>query len=179
MRMLVGLTKEKRTRQKRIVACAADVLWLGMIFSQSLRTAEESSQHSGRLTQLLQWLLHTDRPVLELEHLVRKLAHFAEFFVLGVLIALTLAVFGLLLRKSSAAVHRHGFAYAGLAGVLPALCDETLQLTSAGRAALVGDIWLDWAGYLCGLVFCLFCAKTVVKSVKKRYDSKHRKSDPA
>ena len=54
MRMLVGLTKEKRTRQKRIVACAADVLWLGMIFSQSLRTAEESSQHSGRLTQLLQ-----------------------------------------------------------------------------------------------------------------------------
>lgn len=179
MRVPVGLKNEKKTRQNRIAACAAAALWLGMIFSQSLRTAEESSQHSGRLTRLLQWLLQTDRPVLELEHFVRKLAHFAEFFILGVLVALALAAFGLLLQKGGAAVCRHSFAYAGLAGVLPALCDETLQLTSAGRAAQVGDVWLDWAGYLCGLVFCLFCAKTVVKSVKKRYDKKQRKSDPA
>jgi VanZ family protein len=169
---------KKALQRKRVAVCAADVLWLGTVFSQSLRDAQTSAQHSGQLTLLLQEGLHTDRPVDALERLVRKLAHFAEFFLLGVLIALTLAAFGLLLQKSGA-VNRHGIAYAALAGVLPALCDETLQLTRAGRAALVGDVWLDWAGYLCGLVFCLFCAKTVVKSVKKRYDKKQRKSDPA
>ena len=179
MRGLAGVMKDRKIRLKRLAVCTADVLWLGLIFSQSLHTAESSARQSDRVTQPLQQLLQPDKPAEELERLVRKLAHFAEFFVLGALIAVTLAVFGALLQKGGTAVRRHGFAYAALAGVLPALCDETLQLLSEGRAAMVEDVWLDWAGYLCGLVCCLFCAKTVVKSVKKRYDNKNGKSDPA
>ena len=120
------------------------------------------------------WLALSAGAIVGLYFLLRNKSEFTKKAVLFGLLA-----FGLLLQKGGAAVCRHSFAYAGLAGVLPALCDETLQLTSAGRAAQVGDVWLDWAGYLCGLVFCLFCAKTVVKSVKKRYDKKQRKSDPA
>ena len=163
--------KTKRTLWiKRGAACTAGALWLGMIFYQSLCDGQTSAQYSGRLTRLLQWLLHTDRPVEGLNHLVRKIAHFAEFFLLGALVVLALVAFGLLREHS--AFNRHGAVYAVLAGVLPALFDETLQLLSAGRSSRVGDVWLDWAGYLCGFVLCLFCAKTVVKSVKKRYDSK-------
>lgn len=167
----MGMPEKRCRRLKQGAVCTADALWLGVIFSQSLHSAVESSQYSGRLTRLLQWLLQTDEPVDALEHLVRKLAHFAEFFLLGALAAATLAVFGLLAKGSIF----HAIAPAVLAGLLVGLCDETLQLTSAGRAAQVSDVWLDWAGYLCGLAFCLFCAKTVVNSVKKRYDNK--KSD--
>lgn len=168
----MGMAEKKRRLLTQGLVCTVDALWLGVIFSQSLRSAVESSQYSGRLTRLLQWLLQTDGPVDALERLVRKLAHFAEFFLLGALAAATLAAFGLLAKDCV----RRAFAPAALAGLLAGLCDETLQLTSAGRAAQVSDVWLDWVGYLCGLAFCLFCAKTVVNSVKKRYDNK--KSEP-
>ena len=167
------MKKQKETAVKKYLLCAADAAWLGFIFSQSLHSAAESSVHSGRLTRLLQWLLQTAQPVDELEHLVRKLAHFAEFFILGAFALATLAVFGLLTEQP---VNRGVFAHAALAGLLAALCDETLQLASPGRSAQLSDVWLDWAGFLCGLILCRILTKTVVNSVKKRYHNK--KSDP-
>ncbi len=152
----------------RACLCAADALWLGFIFSQSMQTAPESTVYSTRLTLFLQWLLQTEQSVEELERFVRKAAHFAEFLLLGVLAAATLAAFGLLCDKN----RRHWYGHAAAAGFLPALCDETIQLFYEGRSAQVSDVWLDWCGYLCGLALCLFCVKTVVKSVEKRYDNK-------
>lgn len=163
------MKEQKKTAVRKCLLCAADAAWLGFIFSQSLRSAAESSAHSGRLTRLLQWLLHTSQPVEELEHLVRKLAHFAEFFILGALVLATLAAFGLLTEQ---AAKRGAFALAALAGLPAALCDETLQLASPGRSAQLSDVWLDWAGFLCGLILCRILTKTVVNSVKKRYHNK-------
>ncbi len=150
------MSMQKQRTLKKAIVCAADVLWLWLIFSQSLYTAEESSRYSGRLTRLLQWIFGAGQPVDELEHLVRKLAHFTEFFILGALTAVTLAVFGFLAGR----LFRLGaLPFAALAGLLAALCDETLQLTSAGRSPQVGDVWLDWAGYLCGLFVCAILIK--------------------
>lgn len=163
------MKKTKQYLHGKIGLCAADVLWLSVIFSQSMRTAPESTVYSSRLTLLLQWLLQTEQPVDALEVFVRKAAHFAEFFLLGALIAATAAVFAAAQKKQ---LRFGGSVHAAAAGLLCALCDETLQLFYEGRSPQISDVWLDWAGYLCGLILCLFCAKSVVKSAKKRYDSK-------
>ena len=160
------MEKKRKIPLKKYLLCAADAVWLGFIFFQSLRSAAVSSVSSGRLTRLLQWLLHTDAPVETLEHFVRKLAHFAEFFILGALVLGTLAAFGAVVCGD---FWQRLFAPAALTGLLTALCDETLQLLSPGRSAQISDVWLDWAGYLCGLILCRILLKTVVKSAKKRY----------
>ncbi len=169
MTVSADMKNKKKRPAVRAVLCAADVLWLGFIFSQSMRTAPESSVYSSRLTLFLQWLLQTEQSVAELEIVVRKAAHFTEFFLLGALAAATVAVF-VLPEKPLLCFHWN--VHAALAGLLPALCDETIQLFYEGRSAQVSDVWLDWSGYLCGLAVCLFCVKTVVKSVEKRYDNK-------
>ncbi len=159
-----------RTEHKRLVCrgclLAADAVWLGLIFGQSLRTAAASSQTSGGLAALVGQLLAALGlgNVPGLEHLLRKLAHFGEFFILGALAALTLAAFLPRQRAAASAPALLGhpdIGWACLAGLLAGLADETLQLTSAGRSAQVSDVWLDWAGYLCGLAAlaafrCLF-----------------------
>jgi VanZ family protein len=56
------------------------LLWLAFIFSNSLKSAEESAEDSGKVLAFLQGLF----PSLTVDG-IRKLAHFAEFFVLGAL----------------------------------------------------------------------------------------------
>ena len=109
-------------------------LWMGLIFWQSSRTATESRAESLGLLYYVQkifpWMTHT---------LLRKLAHFGEYAVLGWLLtgALYRAKNFLLLKPLAA-------------GLFLALCDETLQLFVAGRGSQVRDIWIDLAGITTG-----------------------------
>ncbi len=147
----------------RLVCLAADLLWLAFIFSMSLTSAQASTVQSQAATQQLDKLLTAlPLPVAPApEMLVRKLAHFAEFAVAGVLAALTLAALvpgarGSLLRSPHIGT-------AALAGLAVALCDETLQLSSPGRSAQVTDVWLDWAGYLTGILLCIGLLRLAVR----------------
>ncbi len=105
------------------VLCA---VWIAVIFFQSLLPAELSEAESNSLFARLAVLL----PFLTACAL-RKLAHFTEFAVLGVLLAQCL---------------RRGFARPALAAVLCAMADETIQLFVPGRSGEVRDVWIDFAG---------------------------------
>ena len=109
-------------------------LWLALIFWQSSRTADDSRAESLGLLYYVQkvfpWMTHT---------LLRKLAHFGEYAVLGWLLTGSLyRAKNFLLLKPLAA------------GLFLALCDETLQLFVAGRGSQVQDIWIDLAGVTAG-----------------------------
>ncbi len=110
------------------------VLWLALIFLQSALPAETSRTESGGIWSALQsifpWLTH---------HLLRKLAHFAEY-----------AIAGALLTRTCRFAKRFSPALPLLLGLLTALSDETLQLFVAGRSGQISDIWLDAAGVLTG-----------------------------
>lgn len=112
------------------LACA---LWLLLIFSQSAMSAPVSQAESGGLLYLLVQIF----PFLT-EHLLRKLAHFAEFAILGVLLGKSLR--GTVTRML-------------LAGLLCAVCDETIQLFVVGRSSQVSDIWVDFSGILAAAAF--------------------------
>ena len=110
------------------VLCA---LWLMLIFGHSMMPASlshaESSGLLSRLTAALPVLTH---------RLLRKLAHFTEFAVLGFLLAQCLPA------KPQ---------YSLFAGLFCALCDETIQLFVLGRSGQVRDIWIDFAGVACAV----------------------------
>lgn len=114
---------------------------LAFIWGNSMKTADESSQISGGLLELF--------PFLKLlgEHLVRKLGHFSEFTLLGVLLYFRLRPEGNCLSLPL------------VCGILAAMVDETIQLYVPGRSSEVLDVWIDTGGVCFGISLALLaCA---------------------
>lgn len=113
---------------------------LAFIRCNSLESTLDSREKSLIILNLLQ-------PYLEIfvgpgnvtQHLVRKIAHFCEFFVLGCGVAL--------LRRRRGWQPVLNCLSVGLAATV---VDESLQLLSQ-RGAQVQDILLDFVGFSCGL----------------------------
>lgn len=126
------------------------ILWICVIFSFSMQNGEASSQLSGGLVKkLVEWICpdgfaYTDL----LETIIRKGAHFTEYFILGILLSQTI--------KELISKRRVKLPWA--AGTIVACCDETIQLFSDGRAGAFVDVMLDSSGVLCGcaLLYLLF-----------------------
>ena len=134
-----------QTRSKKILT-AVIIITLAVIWGHSLLGKEASSEESGFVMELL-------TPFLEIfvgrgnvtEHLVRKLAHFCEFFILGIELQL---FFSLLKSRKSA------FLLALSHGLFTALADETIQIFS-GRGPMIQDVWLDFSGVTAGSLLAL------------------------
>ena len=139
--------------KKLVILTCLTVLWIIVIFSFSLQSGDESSQLSGGIVAWIVELIcpedfaHTEI----LETIVRKAAHFTEYFILGVLMSLTVRE-----RKCK----RYLFT-PWVLGTMVACCDETIQLFSDGRAGRVFDVMLDSSGVLAGclILSSLFLAK--------------------
>lgn len=79
-----------------------------------------------------------DVPQHNLDYNIRKLAHFLEFAILGVILCNVYAAFGV--------SHRTATGYILFLGLAVAVSDEYIQLHSPGRSALVTDVILDFQG---------------------------------
>lgn len=109
-------------------------VWIGVIFWHSSRIASVSDAESRGLLyyvqKLLPWMTN---------NLLRKCGHFAEFFVLGVLLTGTFRrLKNFILLKPLACA------------IFVALCDETIQLFVPGRSGNVRDLWIDLGGAVLG-----------------------------
>lgn len=119
------------------------VVLTAVIFVNSSLPATESGKLSGfvaqfvaQLAQLLDITLKGD-----VEHTIRKLAHFLEFACLGLLWCKTFASFRVSNRTSTG--------YILLLCLLTAVTDEYIQLFSLGREGRVMDVLLDFSGAAC------------------------------
>ena len=117
-----------------------------MIFSFSAQTADESGQLSMLVSEKVVLLLgkltsgNLDTAqvgvyVDEIHFLVRKMAHFSEYFLLGLTLSLPLYVYRL-----------RGFWL-----VLAAGLDEYHQMFVAGRSPALRDVAIDTAGSITGI----------------------------
>ena len=113
---------------------------LAFIWGNSLDSAVESAAKSGRVGELVVGQGGVT------DHLVRKLAHFTEYAVLGALLLLLTAV-GFRVRLQTV-VNCLFFLMAA------ALTDETIQIFT-GRGPQIQDVWLDFAGGFTGLLVML------------------------
>lgn len=124
------------------------VLWMALIFYFSHQPANESSELSTGITEVIVSAVEKVAPqsdfiVGNLNHLVRKNAHFFIYFVLGMLLIHSLRLNG-----------GSGYKRMGLAlsiCILYAISDEVHQLFVPGRGAQVSDVFIDSAGGFVGI----------------------------
>ncbi len=130
-------------------------LCLVFIWGNSLLPAEDSGAMSGWLSRIIAYIFGSW--AVEAEGLLRKLAHFTEF-----------ALLGLLLSWNENLYRGKKTVLSPFLGLLVAMSDETLQLFSAGRAGMVADVWLDFAGVLWGAGLFLLLTRFKNRNRKPR-----------
>lgn len=128
-----------------------------IIFTNSFMPAHISSAQSGFFSTFLYKIIHQLGINIQLDEvswMVRKTAHFTQFFVLGMLWFLTWSQ-KLILSKT--------IKWALLFTCLTAVMDETIQLFSDGRAFSVVDILIDISGAITGILVLW-----VIRSLKQK-----------
>jgi VanZ family protein len=127
----------------------AVLLWLGLIFNFSSQAADNSAALSTGLTRIIVGVLEKVAPAAhfdlnQVEHLLRKNAHFFVYLVLGILVINAK-------RRSGLKGWKWFFLALGF-GVLYAVSDEIHQLYVPGRSGQIRDILIDGAGVLAGSI---------------------------
>ena len=143
----------------KIILWFAVALWMVVIFAFSAQNAENSTNTSdGVVDRVVEDMFGTadrdavpDSVRLTVSFIVRKIAHFASYFILGVLCA------GAFLSDKRRLLITNLYAL-GLC-FFYAVSDEVHQLFVPGRAGRLLDVGIDTAGAMCGiLIFAAVCA---------------------
>ena len=134
----------KHISLKCMFLCSLALLWTAFIWSNSAKSAVESSGQSLQVLDMLEPILMSLGLEWDtLHHLVRKAAHMTEFALLGAL------WFG--------GLGRTRFFPAITLCFLMALVDETIQLYYPGRSGQITDLWVDLSGVILGEFLWLAC----------------------
>ena len=121
-------------------------------FYQSLLPMEQSTEQSNKVGEIIEEIIPPDtKPGEYVQKNLRKLAHFTEFFFLGLWSSLYVMIFA---RKVRNALLVLPF------GIMIGLLDETVQIFSK-RGSSVTDVWIDSLGYATAFVFVLFFSLSV------------------
>lgn len=137
---------------KKVLKLMLLVFWLILIFMLSAQPAVESEVTSNAVADLiyrfyaLLWGSDTMDIALFMERYVppiRKLAHFTEFAVLGILFYLNFREYG-----------RHPFRYALICSLVYAISDEIHQLFVINRHCSAVDMLIDGCGAFAGIFLC-------------------------
>jgi len=128
---------------------AIAILWVAFIFTLSSQVAEQSKSLSTGITKLIIDVIEYFNPdasisIAQLNHQIRKAAHFSAYLILGILISTAL-------RKSGV----RGFSCLALSlaiCIFFAITDEIHQLYVPGRGGQVMDVLIDSAGAAVGIV---------------------------
>ncbi|MCD8355139.1 MAG: VanZ family protein [Clostridia bacterium] len=120
---------------------------LVFIFGHSMQNQAASAQESlGVLAVLSDFMNFIFGHSNLTDHIVRKLAHFSEFAALG--------FFTIHLCRVRRQIHWHSILHSLFFGLLCALTDESIQLFN-DRSSQVSDVWIDFSGVCCGILFFL------------------------
>jgi len=151
----MNLIKNKQTR-RIFISWTVVVLYLALIFYFSSQDGTESHKVSAGLLQylkvltlvlpeyvqnyLIKYLINGNG---NLEFLLRKVAHFTEYFILSFIFYRAMIVSGSRIKKSIIVTVIFCFLYA--------VSDEIHQLFVPGRVFAVRDIIIDTSGALLGM----------------------------
>ena len=165
--------KPKFTVNRReVLFIILTVIWCGVIFAFSAQVADDSSKTSGGVIYLFCRLVvsgfknldsaERDEMISGMQFWVRKAAHFAVFFVLGVL---SLQVF----LSADPPKRRRDCAFAALAfSILYAISDEVHQHFVPGRACQLRDICIDTAGAAVGVLLSIAVIRLIALKNRKK-----------
>ena len=144
-------------------AIVYSVLWMALIFFFSSFSSEDSSEQSGKVVRFVLWIVRslfgektaTWLADAGIEFYIRKVAHFTEYAILGVLVARALFL--------------NGAPHPALALVICAVyacLDEFHQFFVSGRSMELRDVCIDSSGALFGILVYVL-GRTALKRVRK------------
>ena len=135
------------------------ISWMLIIFFFSAQTGEQSSQSSGLVEQILSIFSFIPHHIFgfELQLLIRKGAHFTEYFVLYLLIFNAIIDYQLL-KKS--------LVYSLIAVFIYACTDEIHQAFVPGRACTFIDVLVDTSGGVLAMILIWITNQLQLKNKK-------------
>ena len=138
--------------KKKIIAWILVCIWLLVIFLFSSQTGSSSSELSNGIVTFLKDLFPFSFNQEFFSLLIRKLAHFSEYFVLGILVCNLVKQYQNLGKKEYLWIFIFCFLYA--------CSDEFHQMFVGGRSPQILDILIDSLGSLTG-IFLIFYLKRI------------------
>lgn len=114
------------------------ILWMILIFTMSSFNAAESGEQSGMIVNFINHIIHVDNIKL-LSLIIRKLAHFTEYLILGILVA---NVFYKCNKRLLLTI---------IICIIYAVSDEIHQIFVPGRSCQLLDVIIDSLGSITGI----------------------------
>lgn len=150
----------------RIILLILLITTFNIIFGFSGQNGEESSGVSRKVTQfIVENILHSPQEskiqmIEQMEGIVRKLAHFSIYTVVGILLMGLLSTYNIEEMKRI---------YISIViGTVYATSDEIHQFFIPGRAAKFTDVMIDIMGVILGITIVLLFLKILVKNKHKK-----------
>ncbi len=154
----------------RIASVILLISWMAMIFCLSHQTADESSKTSGVIIETVIKLMEPEFDSLTEEEqealitpfqfIVRKLAHFSIFAILGLLSFISIGTYRISMLAK--------FFFSSLISLLYAMSDEYHQLYIDGRSSELRDILIDFCGSLIAILFMLIIVRLNKKGLMNK-----------
>ena len=116
------------------------LIWMIIIFIMSSFNAEASANQSNFIVNIISNILNIENVRL-LSLIIRKLAHFTEYLILGVLVIN-------MFTKNNV---RKSYLLSILLCIIYATSDEIHQIFTPGRACQIKDILIDSIGSITGI----------------------------
>lgn len=153
---------------KKYLRWLAVVLWCAFIFYQSALPGAASGEKSMAVAKFVNHILSAitgvDRPLVS-EIMVRKTAHFIEYFILGILLLAAVSDYiNIIKTRALPASWIFGLCYS--------LSDEIHQYFVPGRSMRMLDVLIDTTGVIAGTVmlYCILKWKRGMLVVEKTPD---------
>ncbi|WP_163538620.1 VanZ family protein [Gracilibacillus sp. YIM 98692] len=145
----------------KIISWMLVVVWMVFIFYLSHQPAVDSNQLSTNVTEEIIEKVEKVRQdnnwnIPEMNHIVRKYAHFLVYFVLGILVMHAYNSSGFSKRKATVAAFITCLGYA--------ISDEFHQRFIDGRGSQVMDVIIDSGGAIIGIIVWFFLYKIIKRS---------------
>lgn len=137
----------------RIILIILILLWMYIVFGFSSQNGEESSGISFKISMLL--TKNNEEIANNIEPYVRKIAHFSEYAVGGILIFLLFLTF----EKISPMMRN---ILSMVITIIYAITDEIHQLFIPGREGKIVDVYIDTLGIITGILFINLIIKIIV-----------------
>lgn len=122
-------------KKRKIISLILVILWMLLIFYLSSRTAINSTEQSNMFVNLIMNLFNLKNYYL-ISFIIRKLAHFTLYFILGILLYNFVISYNI--KKY----------YVLIIGIIYSISDEIHQLFVIGRSCEIRDIIIDSLGII-------------------------------
>lgn len=151
-----------------------------LIFIHSAMPGDLCGAESGFIVQCINRFVDMDPELLSV--IVRKAAHFMEFAILGICLAVNVNDYR---RRKSGTSSLSWFFITWILGTLYAVSDEVHQKFVADRACTVTDMCIDAAGVAAGAIIAICILNRRQKRSRKKtapdpgFEMKHARTEPA